>query len=133
MKLIAYLNFAGNCRDAFAFYQKVLGGSIEAMVKHGEAPEGQEVPDDWRDKIINAHLVGDGFELMGCDAPPEYFQKMAGITVSLQVEDRDRAERIFEALAEGGSGAMPFGETSWSRGFGMVTDKFGTPWMVNTV
>lgn len=130
MKLIAYLSFDGSCREAFEFYAKVLGGKITAMVTHGETDAGSYVPADWQDKIINAHMTVDDAELMGADAPPQYFQEKAGVSVSIQVESEAEAKRIFDALAENGTVTLPFAPTFWAKGFGMLKDKFNTPWMV---
>jgi PhnB protein len=68
---------------------------------------------------------------MGSDSPPEQFEKPQGITVSLQVDRPDEADRIFNALAENGAVQMPIGETFWASRFGMLVDQFGIPWMVN--
>lgn len=130
MKLISYLSFDGRCREAFEFYAKVLGGRIVAMVSHAETGFADKVPAEWRDKIINAHpTIGDA-ELMGADAPPQYFQEKAGVSVSIQVDSDSEAKRIFDAFADGGTVTLPFGPTFWAKGFGMVKDRFGTPWMV---
>ena len=130
MKLVAYLSFDGRCREAFEFYASTLGGKIVAMVSHGETDAAAHVPAEWRDKIINAHLVVGDAELMGADAPPQYCAPMAGFSVSIQLDEEGEAERIFNALADGGTVTLPFSPTFWAKGFGMVKDKFGTPWMV---
>ena len=130
MKLISYLTFNGRCREAFEFYAKVLDGKIVAMITHAETGYADQVPADWRDKIINAHLTIGDAELMGADAPPQYFQEKAGVSVSVQLDSESDAKRIFDAFAEGGTVTLPYGPTFWAKGFGMVKDKFGTPWMV---
>ena len=130
MKLITYLSFDGRCKEAFEFYAKALGGKIVAMVSHGETAASEHVSAEWQDKIINAHVVVGEEELMGADAPPQYAAPMAGFSVSLQLDDASEAERKFNALAAGGTITLPFAPTFWAKGFGMCTDKFGTPWMV---
>ena len=130
MKFIAYLSFDGRCKDAFEFYAKTLGGKIVAMVSHGETGFAAQVPAEWQDKIINAHLTVGEAELMGADSPPQYFQEKQGVSVSIQVDSETEAKRIFDAFAEGGAITLPFAPTFWAKGFGMVKDKFGTPWMV---
>lgn len=133
MKFIAYLSFNGNCREAFQFYADVLEGEILAMISHGETPAGEHVSKDWQDKIINAHLVADGAELMGADTPPEMGPgAMKGFSLSIQLDDDERAARIFDAFADGGTVLMPLEPSFWSRRFGMVTDRYGTPWMINS-
>ncbi|MER2534618.1 MAG: VOC family protein [Rhizobiaceae bacterium] len=132
MQFVPYLSFNGNCREAFEFYRDVLGAQDFNIITHGETPAGEGVSAEWQDKVINAYLRSDGAELMGGDTPPEMGQSaMQGITISIQLDDEARAGRIFHALAEGGSIVMPLGPTFWARTFGMVTDRFGTPWMVN--
>lgn len=131
MKFVPYLSFDGRCREAFEFYAQTLDGEIVGMVSHGETPAGAEVPAEWQDKIINAHLVADGAELMGADAPPQYPSEKSGFSVSIQIDDEPRATRIFNAFGDGGTVMMPFEETFWAKKFGMVIDKYGTPWMIN--
>ena len=131
MTLNPYLNFNGTCKEAFEFYQKVLGGQIVAMMTHGETPAAGHTAPEWQDKIIHARLVVGSAVLMGSDAPPQYFQPAAGMTVSIMVDTAEEAERVFAGLSEGGQIQMPMEETFWATRFGMATDKFGTPWMVN--
>ncbi|WP_274630277.1 VOC family protein [Arvimicrobium flavum] len=130
MKFVVYLSFDGNCREAFRFYADVFGGTIVNMVTHGETEVRAHVPEDWHDRIINAHLVAGEAELMGADSPPGSGQP-SGFSVSIQLEDAAQGERIFNRFAEGGSVLMPFEKTFWAERFGMVTDRFDTPWMIN--
>jgi len=133
MTLCPYLFFPGSCKAAVTWYAEVLDGEITAMLSHAGSPAEDSVPPEWRDKIMHARLqIGDG-ELMASDAPPEYFSTPAGFRVQLHFEDLTEAERVFRTLAEGGSVQMPFEKTFWSEGFAMLTDRFGTPWMVNCV
>jgi PhnB protein len=131
MRLNPYLSFDGNCEAAMKFYQKVLGARIEAMFPYDGAPPDMPVPADYTAKIMHATATIDGEVLMGADAPPGHYRPPQGFSVSLQVEDPTDAERKFKALAEGGAVVMPFGKTFFSKGFGMCTDQFGVPWMVN--
>jgi PhnB protein len=131
MELSPYLNFNGNCAAAFKFYEQTLGGTIVMIQTHGETPMKDHVPADWRDKVIHARLVVGNWALMGSDAPPDHYQPPQGIYVSVNVAAGD-AERIFNALAEGGTTTLPFQKTFWSPGFGMAVDRFGIPWMVNS-
>lgn len=132
MRFIPYLSFDGRCREAFEFYASTLGGEIKDMISHGETPAGEHVPPEWRDKIINAYLVAESAELMGADTPPQMGHAApAGFSVSIHIDDDDRAQRIFDAFADGGNVIMPLEATFWARKFGMVHDRFGTPWMIN--
>lgn len=131
MKLTPYLNFDGDCEAAFKFYEQVFGGKIGDNMVYAGSPMEKEVPPDWHNKIMHISLnIGDQ-EIMGSDAPPSYFKEPQGTELSIQVGDPDKAERIFKALAENGTVTMEIQETFWAARFGMVTDQFGTPWMIN--
>ena len=126
-----YLFFDSNCEAAFKFYEKVLGGKIEVMLRNEDGPPEMGSPPERKQKIMHARMSIDGEVLMASDAPPDHFQKPQGFSVSLTVNDPAEAERKFKALSEGGSENMPFGKTFFSKGFGMCVDQFGIPWMVN--
>jgi PhnB protein len=128
-----YLNFGGNCREAFTRYQQILGGQLDVMAMSDmPAEEGVEVPPDQADLVMHAALVFDDGLLMASDDPTGNFQKPQGMYVNYTVDDTAEAERVFKELSEGGEIVMPIGETFWSPRFGMCVDRFGTPWMVNT-
>lgn len=131
MKIQPYLNFDGQCAEAFRFYEEVLGGKIEGMTTHGDAPIADQVPPEWHKRIMHARLTVGDQVLMASDAPPEHYQKPQGLYVSLQIENPADADRIFHALAEGGTVQMPIDKTFWAQRFGMLVDRFGTPWMIN--
>jgi PhnB protein len=131
MQVNPYLTFNGQCEEAFQTYSKILGGKIVAMMPHEGTPAEMHVPAEWRKKIIHARLLVDGVPLMGSDAPPDRYEPMQGFSVTLNIKEPAEAERVFNALAKGGSVRMPLGETFWAKNFGMLTDRFGTPWMVN--
>lgn len=130
MELTPYLFFDGNCAEAFRFYEKTLGGTLELM-RAGDAPSDPEGPQMPPDSILHACLTLGGAMLMGSDEPLGY-NKPQGMQVAISVDSTGEGRRIFDALGEGGTIAMPFSETFWSPGFGMVTDRFGTPWMIST-
>ncbi len=132
MQLNPYVNFNGQCEAAFKFYEKVLGGKITFSMTWGEMPGAEQFPAESHKLIMHSTLsLGDKL-LMGADAPPGRYQEPKGMNLSLHFKDKAEAERIFKALAEGGSVTMPFEKTFWSPGFGMCVDKFGVPWMINT-
>jgi PhnB protein len=131
MQFNSYLHFNGRCEEAFKFYEKVLGGKIEAMIPHEGTPAEQHVPAEWRKKIMHARLVVDGQSLMGSDAPPQHYHQPQGFSVNISVKNPADAERIFKALAEKGKITMPLEKTFWAQRFGMVADQFGIPWMIN--
>jgi PhnB protein len=132
MKINPYLIFDGNCEVAFKFYQLCLHGKIAMMMRFGEMPEGADIPAESHDKIIHVRLeVGDQV-LMGSDTTAGHpYTGIHGCSVSLNVDSIAEAKRIFEALSDQGSIQMPLEQTFWASRFGMLTDKFGVPWMIN--
>ena len=131
MKFSPYLAFRGNCREAFDFYAKTFNGKVIMQMTYGEAPPGQEIPGEFREQIMHARIDIGGQFLMGSDAPGERFKPIQGIQISVTVAEPREAERIFNALAEGGSTYMSMQETFWAHRFGMCNDRFGVAWMVN--
>jgi PhnB protein len=130
MQVTPYLFFNGNCREAFEFYEKTLGGKIVAMMTHNDSPIADCVGPEHRDSIIHARLELGGNLIFGSDDPSGTYQPPKGFSVTLGIEDRTQAEATFKALAEGGSETMPYQETFFAHGFGMLKDKYGIPWMV---
>jgi PhnB protein len=131
MKLNPYLQFNGDCAAAFKFYEQCLGGTILMMMTAGDSPMAAQVPPERKGDIIHARMaVGDEL-LMGSDAMGGMYTPPAGFNVTLGFEDATESERVFAALAEGGSVRMPIQETFWAHRFGMLVDRFGTPWMIN--
>ena len=131
MKLNPYLAFDGRCREAFAFYEKALGGTIAFIQTMGESPMAAHTPPEAHDRIMHVTLhVGDQV-LQGADAPPGQFTKPAGFCVAIHYDEAADGERVFNALATGGKVQMPFQATFWAKGFGMLIDQFAVPWIVN--
>jgi PhnB protein len=102
MQLNPYLNFNGECKDAFKFYEQCLGGKIVALMTYGESPMAEQTPPEQRDKIMHVHLTVGDVVLMGADSPPEYFEKPQGFNINLQFDDVAEAERIFKRVFEKG-------------------------------
>src|SRR5437879_12840282 len=100
MQLNPYLHFNNGCEAAFKFYEKCLGGKIEALLPYAGTPAESRVPAEWKNKIMHARLVADGAVLMGCDAPTEHHQKPQGISITSNVKEPQKAEQSFAALAE---------------------------------
>ena len=130
MQVNPYLHYNGNCEAAFKYYEKVLGGKIEAMLTHEGAPESMPVPPEWKKKIMHGRVSIDGEVIMASDSPPGHFRQPQGFSVTLTVDDPTEAEKKFKALSEGGTVNMAFAPTFFSKGFGMCVDQFGIPWMV---
>jgi PhnB protein len=131
MQLSVYLNFNGRCEEAFKFFERTLGGKITTMNAYEGTPMEEQVPKDWRKKVLHAELVIGPVTLMGSDAPAEHFHQPQGFSISIQTDQPAEAERLFHALAENGQIQMPIGPTYWAARFGMLVDQFGIPWMVN--
>jgi len=133
MKLNTYLNYGGNCRQAFEFYEKHLGGKITMMMTHGEmpgpTPRGNVIEN--KDAILHARMELGETELMAADVPPERFQPMRSAYLCLAVKSVEEAERIYNLLAEGAEIFMPLAPQFFSPRFAMLRDRFGTSWMIN--
>lgn len=137
MKIVTSLSFRGQCREAFEFYAKVLGGKITAAMPYSDAPPemGADNP-KYRDWLMHCWLdVGDQ-SLMGADMDtdwaPNVDKPKNGFDVTLHTDDIGQARRWFDGLKEGGKVVMDFDKTFWSPGYGSLIDQFGVPWMVNT-
>ncbi len=133
MSFHPYLNFGGNCRQAFTRYQEIFGGEL-VLLAAGDVPdEGMEMPADKADWVIHAALVAGDQLLMGADDPSGGFDGTnRGMCCNFSVDELAEAERVFAWLSDGGEVQMPLTETFFSPGFGMCVDRFGTPWMVVT-
>jgi len=131
MQIAPYLSFDGQCAEAFRFYEKILGGKNLFIMRMGDSPVAKDVPNDSHDRIMHASLEIGNTRLMGADGPSGRDVAPRGFCVSLHVEGTAEAERLFAALGDGGNVDMPMQETFWARRFGMCTDRFGIPWMIN--
>ena len=131
MQFNSYLLFNGDCEEALTTYAKIFGGKIEAMLNHEGTPASCQVPPEWQKKILHARINIGNAVLMASDAPPGRYSKPQGFSVNIGLTDIKEAERIFTALSENAAVTMALGETFWAHRFGMLTDRFGIPWMVN--
>ena len=126
-----YVFFNGDCAEAFAHYQSVFGGETRVMTM-GDVPEDARMPGAPLEFVMHAALqIGDAL-LMGSDDPTGDGGPKVGSAVAYTTGDAEESRKAFEALAVGGEITAPFGPTFWSAGFGMCTDRFGVPWMVDT-
>jgi PhnB protein len=130
MKLNTYLNYGGNCAQAFRFYEEHLGGKITMMMTHGQAPDPGSVNPDWKDKVLHARIELGGTALYGADIPSPPFEPIRSAYLSLSVDSIDEAERIYALLAEGGEVFMKMEETFFAYRFAIFRDRFGTSWML---
>ena len=130
MKLNTYLNYGGNCEQAFRFYEQHLDGEITMLMRRGEQTVQPATWPGWEQSILYAIMKIGETELMGADVDPERFQPMRSAYLSLTVDGADEAERIYSLLADDGQVFMPLAETFFAVRFGMLRDKFGTSWMI---
>jgi len=131
MHVHPYLNFNGQCDEALKFYEKCLGAKVAFKMTIGESPMAKDMPPEQHNQILHASFrVGDHL-LMCSDACCGHYQVPQGISISLNIDTAEEAERVFAALSENGNVRMPIQETFWAIRFGMLTDPFGIPWMIN--
>ena len=128
MKLDVYLNYAGNCQQAFRFYEQHLGGKITMMMTHDQQPDQTKVPADWKKAILHARIQIGKTVLMGADIPSAEPMRSAYLTLS--VDSDEEAERLYALLSDGGQIFMKMEETFFASRFAMLRDKFGTSWML---
>jgi PhnB protein len=130
MKLHTYLNYGGNCEQAFRFYEQHLGGKITSMMRWGEMPGATNIPPGYEKAVVHTRMTIGETELMGSDTPPDRFQPMRSAYLSLTVDSSEEAERIHALLSEGGEIFLPMQETFYAFRFSMLRDRFGTSWMI---
>ena len=129
---IPYLAFNGNCADAMRFYAKVLGGKLDLMT-YGQSPMAEQTPESARNKIMHARLTleGNGALYAGDSPSGMPYQGIHGVSMALNYDSVAQADRVFNALAEGGKVTMALTSAFWAKRFGMLIDKFGCPWIIN--
>jgi PhnB protein len=127
MRLDIYVNYRGNCEQAFRFYEQHLGGRTTGIVRHGEQPN-PNIPPDWREKVLHARIEIGTTVLMGADIPQAEPMRSAYLTLSLDREED--AERVYALLADGGEIFMKMEKTPFANRFAMLRDRFGTSWML---
>jgi PhnB protein len=130
MRLYTYLNYGGNCRQAFEFYVEHLGAEITEITTYGELPESGGVPPEWKNAVVHARIAMGDTTLLGADIPPDRFKPMRSAYLTLMLDSDEEAERLYALLAEGGEIFMPMEETFFAHRFAMLRDRFGTSWML---
>lgn len=126
MRVDIYLNYAGNCEEAFRFYEAHLPGKLTALSRHSSAPN-PNIPPDWQNKILHARLELPNAVLMGADIPTAEPMRSAYVTLTVDVAE---AERLYAVLGDGGQIFMKMQETFFAKRFAMFRDRFGTSWML---
>lgn len=130
MKLYTYLNYGGNCREAFEFYAKQLGGTITTMMTFDQQPDPGNAPPGSEKKVLHARIDLGDTSLLGADVPADRFQPMRSAYLTLIVDSSAEAERLYALLTAGGEIFMPMAETFFAHRFAMLRDSFGTSWML---
>ena len=130
---IAYLSFNGNCAEAMRYYERALGGKLEVLMSGAESPMAEHIPKASAHRILHARLVlPGGGTLFAGDCPDSMpYEGIKGVSITVDYASVDEAEKVFAALADGGQVSMPMQPAFWAKRWGMVADKFGTPWIVN--
>jgi PhnB protein len=132
-QFVPYLGFDGNCRQAMHHYETVLQGKLETMMSGAESPMADQIPKAFADRIVHACLaLPGGGTLFAGDAPAHLpYEGIKGVSITMNYDSVNEAERVFKALSEGGQVTMPMARVFWAKACGMLTDKFGVPWIIN--
>jgi len=133
MRLEPYLFFNGRTEEALAFYQKALGAETLSVLHFKDSPEGVNATPEWLDKVMHATFrIGSSLIMAsdGVNATPQIF---SGFSISIAADDVESGHKMFAALSDGGDIRMAWQPTFWTSGFGMISDRFGIPWMVSVM
>jgi PhnB protein len=130
---IPYLGFNGNCAEAVRFYERVLGAKIEILMDGADSPMADQIPKEFAQRILHARLAfPDGGYLYAGDAPAHVpYEGIKGVSITLNYDTAAQAQKVFDALSAGGTVTMPMQPAFWAKTWGMLIDRFGTPWIVN--
>ena len=130
MRLNTFLNYGGNCEAALRFYEQQLGGKITMLMRRADQPDQPVKWPGWENTVQYATMDLGGTEVMASDVPPEHFQPMRSVYLTLTADSAAEAERLWAVLSDGGQILMRLQETFFATRFGQVRDKFGTSWMI---
>ncbi len=130
MKTNAYLNYGGNCAEAFKFYEQHLGAKITMLMTHDQAPGATNLDPKVAKSVLYASIKLGDTTIMASDVPSDRFQPMRSVYICMSVDTDAEAERIYNLLTDGGEVYMPLQETFFATRYGQFRDKFGTSWMV---
>lgn len=130
MRVNTYLNFGGNCAEAFRFYEQHLGAKIDSMMRFSDMPGPAKAPPGMEDGVLHARITIGDTAIMASDVPADRFKPVRSAYLCLAVASDGDAERIFALLADGGEVFMPVQETFFATRFAQLRDKFGVLWMI---
>jgi len=135
MQVQAYLFFDGRCEEALEFYRRTLGAEVTMLMRFKDSPDPESCPPGAgnENKVMHSNFKIGETQIMASDGRCTGQPSFQGFALSLSPKDVAEAERLFNALADGGQVQMPLAETFWSPRFGMVADRFGVSWMINVV
>ncbi len=132
MQVMTQLAFNGRCREAFELYEKVLGGELTVMNTFGgsdiKLPPGSTASAP--EQIRFAELQIGNFAILDNDVPEAEYRPMPGFNIALHLKTAAEVRRIFDAFSQGGQIVTPLSDVAWSSAFGIVTDRFGAPWLI---
>ena len=132
--LNTYINFKGNCREAFEFYRSVFDGEFAIMQTFGDGPDDMGILEEEKNNVMHVSFpIGDSV-LMGSDVPSGFGMthiQGSNFSISVGPDSREEADRLFGRLSEGGSVAMPMARHVLGSYFGYCTDRFGINWQIN--
>jgi PhnB protein len=128
-----YLNFNGNTEEVFNFYKSVFGGEFAMLMRFGETPGCENMPETEKNGIMHVALPIGSSVLMGTDVPKSMEQVSTGtnMSISVNVGSREEADRVYNGLSAGGKATMPMNDMFWGDYYGMLTDKFEIQWMIS--
>jgi PhnB protein len=127
MRLDIYVNYSGNCEEAFRFYERSLGGKITGILRHSEQPN-LNIPAGWNEKVLHARIEIGSTIIMGADIPAA--ERMRSAYLTLTCDSEEEAERVYALLVEDGEVFMKIAKTPFANRFAMLRDRFGTSWMI---
>ncbi len=130
MQIQPYLFFEGRCEEALDFYRQALDAEVTTLLRYKESPDPNMYPPGAEYKVMHAVVRFGETSIMASDGLCSGNLAFQGFSLSLTVTNKDKAERFFKALSEGGQVQMPLAKTFWSPLFGMVEDRFGVSWMI---
>lgn len=132
MKLSIHIHFNGRCQEAFEYYSDLLGGQIGAMPSFADSPAANSVSPDWQRKIVHANINIGGIEIAGDDVPSTQYVAPNGFYILLAIDSEEKTRSISESLAKGGHILFPLQKTFWSPCYGILIDRYGVPWKLNS-
>jgi len=132
-----YLNFQGQTEEAFTFYAKTFGTEITMLTRFSDLPAAGpgDLPADERDLVMHAQLpILGGHLLMATDMVRSMGQETRignNTTLCLDVDSKEEADRLYDALSDGGSEGSPMADMPWGAYWGVTLDRYGIRWMIN--